>query len=119
MYLSDSEPKRTVGGLLARLREVYRPGSADLCRALNTTSSTYLKIERDQRDLSFLMAVRLCAFYHLDIDEFIAMLSDEELARKDLSGIKALRQRARKKEEAARAKMSAADSENPTAVASA
>lgn len=105
MQLSDCEPKRTVGALLARLRQVYRPGSADLYRALNTTSSTYLKIERDQRDLSFLMALRLCAFYHLDIHEFISMLSDEELARKDLSGIKALQQRARKKEEASKAKV--------------
>jgi len=104
MLLPDGEPKRTVGQLLARLREVYRPGGADLCRALNTTSSTYLKVERDQRDLSFLMALRLCAFYHLDIDEFTAMLTDEELKRKDLSGIKALQQRARRKEGATKAK---------------
>jgi len=105
MQLSDCEAKRTVGALLARLRQVYRPGSADLYRALNTTSSTYLKIERDQRDLSFLMALRLCAFYDMDIHEFISVLSDEELARKDLSGIKALQQRARKKEEASQAKV--------------
>ncbi|MFI5193761.1 MAG: hypothetical protein ACHQD7_06875 [Chitinophagales bacterium] len=64
-----------------------------------------MKIERDQRDLSFLMALRLCQFYQLDLHEFISMLSDDELARKDLSGIKAMMQRERKKAEAKKPKV--------------
>lgn len=54
---------------------------------------------------SFLMALRLCQFYQLDLHEFISMLSDEELARKDLSGIKSMMQRERKKAEAKKTKV--------------
>ena len=104
MYPSISDAKLTIGQILARLRQSC-PLSSDLYKALNTSSSTYLKIERDERDLSLLMALRLCQFYRLDLHEFISMLSDEELARKDLSGIKAMMQRERKKVEAAKAKV--------------
>jgi transcriptional regulator with XRE-family HTH domain len=94
----------TVGQLLAKLRQGCRL-SSDLYKALNTSSSTYLKIERGERELSFLMALRLCKFYQLDLHEFISMLSDEELERKDLSGIKAMMQRERKKAVALKAKV--------------
>ena len=105
MLSSISGSKLTVGQLLAKLRQASPSKGSDLYAALNTTSSTYIKIERDQRDLSFLMALRLCQFYQLDLYEFISMLSDEELARKDLSGIKALMHRERRKAEALKAKV--------------
>lgn len=105
MYPSISDSKYTVGQVLARLREDRRPSNPELYKALQTSSSTYLKIERDQRDLSFLMALRLCQFYGLDLHEFISMLSDAELSRQDFSVSKALEKRERKKAEAAMAKV--------------
>jgi hypothetical protein len=51
-------------------------------------SSTYLKVEREERELSLLMALRVCNFYQLDLHEFISMLSDEELQRQDYSVIR-------------------------------
>jgi hypothetical protein len=69
------------------------------------TSATYLKMERDERDLSFLMALRLCHFYKMDIHEFISMLSDEELKRQDFSVIRVRLQRERKMAEAKKAKV--------------
>lgn len=105
MYPSISDSKFTVGQVLARLREQRRPNNPALYKALQTTSSTYLKIERDQRDLSFVMALRVCQFYQLDLHEFISMLSDEELGRQDYSVIRVQKQRERKKAEAAMAKI--------------
>ena len=45
--------KLTVGQVLARLRQASEHKDSDLYAALNTTASTYLKIERDQRDPEF------------------------------------------------------------------
>jgi transcriptional regulator with XRE-family HTH domain len=105
MLSSVPDSKLTVGQVLSRLRGQDSRHQAELYKALNTSSGTYLKILRDERDLSFLMALRLCKFYELDLHEFISMLGDEELARKDLSGIKAMMQRERKKAEALKAKV--------------
>jgi hypothetical protein len=97
--------KLTVGQLLFQLRMRYPGNCSDLYKALRTTSSTYLKIERDQRELSFLMALRVCAFYKLDLHQFISMLSDGELERQDFSQIRVQQQRERKKAEATQAKV--------------
>lgn len=105
MYPSTSGSNLTVGQVLARLRQVYQPNINELAKALQTSPSTYLKVERDQRDLSFLMALRLCRFYKLDLHEFISMLSDDELGRRDVSVIRAQQQRERKKAQAAKAKV--------------
>lgn len=102
MNPSSDGMKRTIAQVLSRLRETHRLGSSEVGKALHTTSSTYLKIERGQRELSFLMALRVCQFYKLDIHEFISILSDEELARQDFSVIKVHQQRERKKAEAAK-----------------
>ena len=64
-----------------------------------------MKIERDQRELSLLMALRVCQFYQLDLHEFISMLSDEELRRQDYAVIRVQQQRERKKAEAVKAKV--------------
>jgi plasmid maintenance system antidote protein VapI len=105
MYPSISDSKFTVGQVLARLMDQRQPNKPALYEALRTSSSTYLKIERDERDLSFLMALRLCRFYELDLHEFISMLSDEELGRRDISVSRALEKREAKKAEATTAKV--------------
>lgn len=103
MDFSFSLSGLTVGQLLSQLRMTRCSSNADLYKALRTSGSTYLKVERDQRELSFLMALRICAFYRLDLHEFISMLSDEELDRPDYSVIRAQEKRERKKAEAAKA----------------
>jgi len=67
--------------------------------------TTYLKTERGQRELSFLMALRICQFYKMDLHEFISMLSDQELGRNELPIIKALEKRERKKAAVSKAKV--------------
>ena len=105
MYPFISDSKLTVGQVLAWLMQQYQPNKPSLYKALQTSSSTYLKIERDQRELSFLMALRVCQFYGIDMHEFVSMLSEEELARQDYAVIRVQQQRERKKAEAARAKV--------------
>jgi transcriptional regulator with XRE-family HTH domain len=92
----------TVGELLLKLRRSYGGHCDDIYRAIRTSSATYRKIERGERELSFLMALRLCDFFRLDLHEFISLLSDEELNRQDSSTIRALeRMEKRKKEQKA------------------
>jgi transcriptional regulator with XRE-family HTH domain len=105
MYSSVSDFKGTMGQVLAMLRHLYQVSYRELLSAIQTSSATYLKIERGERELSFLMALKLCQFYKLDLHEFISMLSDEELARQDYSVIRVQQQRERKKAEAAKAKV--------------
>ncbi|MHA4810015.1 hypothetical protein ACX0G9_18015 [Flavitalea flava] len=97
MHPSISNQRNTVGQVLARLKEERRPNLNELYKALKASNTTYLKIERDQRDLSFVMGLGLCQFYELDLHEFISLLSGEELSRQDFSVSKALEKRARKK----------------------
>ncbi len=103
MYPSFSDSKFTVGQALSKLMQQYRPDKPSLYKALQTSPSTYLKIERDQRELSLLMALRICQFYKLDLHEFVSMLSDEELRRQDYAVIRVQQQRERKKALAAKA----------------
>lgn len=85
---SFSDAKLSVRQVFARLRQVHQPDHKALAEALHISYTTYLKIERDQRDLSFLMALRICQFYQLDLHEFISMLSEAELDRHDRSIIR-------------------------------
>lgn len=104
--LSFSPPnKLTVGQALARLRAIYQPDNNALSQALHTSYTTYSKTERDQRELSFLMALKICKFYKIDIHDLVVMLSDEELDRRDQSVIKAQEKRDRKKAEKENAKI--------------
>ena len=105
MYPSIADAKFTLGQLLARLRQIQQPDHKALAAALQMSYTTYLKTERGNRELSFLMALRICRFYKLDLHEFVSMLSDEELGRNELSVIKALEKRERKKAEATKAKV--------------
>jgi transcriptional regulator with XRE-family HTH domain len=105
MYPSITDTKLTLGQLLAHLRQIHQPDQKALAGAMQTSYTTYLKTERGKRELSFLMALRICHFYKLDLHEFISMLSDEELGRNDYSVIKAKQQRERKKAQASTAKV--------------
>jgi DNA-binding XRE family transcriptional regulator len=84
---------------------MYQPDNNELSKALHTSYTTYLKTERDQRELSFLMALKICKFYKIDIHDFIVMLSNGELERRDQSVIKVQEKRDRKKAEAEKAKI--------------
>ena len=105
MNMSISGSELTIGQLLYKLRMAYRGKSSDLYAALRTSSSTYLKVEREERELSFLMALRVCQFYKLDLHEFISMLSNQELDRQDFATIQAQLKREKKKAEAAKARV--------------
>jgi hypothetical protein len=105
MNMSISGSELTIGQLLYKLRMAYRGKSSDLYAALRTSSSTYLKVERDERELSFLMALRICQFYKLDLHEFVSMLSDQELDRQDFATIQAQLKREKKKAEVAKARV--------------
>jgi|SRR5690242_9563593 len=105
MYPSISDGKLTLSQLLARLRHIHQPDHKALAEALQMSYTTYLKTERGQRELSFLMALRICQFYKMDLHEFISMLSDQELGRNELPIIKALEKRERKKAAVSKAKV--------------
>jgi hypothetical protein len=93
----DHNAKLTVGQLLFRLRQMYRPDNKALMLALKTSHATYRKIERDLRDLSFIMALKLCQFYDIDIHDFISMLADHELDRPDISSLKDVMRKEKKR----------------------
>lgn len=54
--------------------------------------------ERSRLELSFLIALRICQFYKLDLYELISMLSDEKPGCNDLSIIKAATTKGKKAE---------------------
>jgi transcriptional regulator with XRE-family HTH domain len=105
MYSSISDTKLTVSQLLMRLRHIHQPDHKALAEVLQMSYTTYLNTERGHRELSFLMALRICQFYKMDLHEFISLLSDEELGRNELSITKALEKRERKKAESLKAKV--------------
>lgn len=51
------------------------------------------------------MALKICKFYKIDIHDFIVMLSNGELERRDQSVIRVQEKRDRKKAEAEKAKI--------------
>ena len=105
MSSSITGSKLTIGQLLLKLRMGYQGKASDLYTALRISSTTYQKIEQQERELSFLMALRVCQFYKLDLHDFISMISDEELNRQDYAVIQAQLKRERKKAEAAKARV--------------
>lgn len=50
------------------------------------------------------MALKICKFYKIDVHDFVVMLSDDELDRRDQSVIKVQEKRDRKKAEEEKAK---------------
>lgn len=79
---------RTIGQAIDYLiiqNELYRK---DVAEAMNINSGTLTKIIRDEKELSFLMAVRMLEKFGLSVDEFLSYLSKEELGRKELSALR-------------------------------
>jgi transcriptional regulator with XRE-family HTH domain len=105
LYPSIADTKYTLSQLLTHLRYKHQPAPKALADALKMSYTTYLKTERGNRELSFLMALRICQFYKMDLYDFISMISDEELGRSELSITKAKEKIERKKAEAAKAKV--------------
>lgn len=85
----------TIGNALKALRTERGLSATEASDGAGTTVSTYLKIERDQREVSFIMMVRLCRFYSLDIYDFLDKIDSYELERPDLSVIRVLEKRNR------------------------
>jgi len=91
--------KKTVGQVLVELRNTHFPNTLSLAKALMMSHTTYLSIERDQRELSFLAALRLCRFYDIDIHEFISRIGEDELTRPDRSVLRQWEKIERRKKE--------------------
>jgi len=105
MQSSISPPTGTIAALLTRLRTIHQPTPKALAEAVGMSYTTYLKTERGQRELSFLMALRICKFYKMDIHDFVSELSDAELGRSELSIEKQHQKMERKKAAALKAKV--------------
>lgn len=105
MYPSVTNTRFTLGELLARLRDIHQPDKKALAATLQMSYTTYLKNERGQRESSFLMVLRICQFYKIDLHEFISLLSEEELGRNDISISKQKEKIEKKKLERAKAKV--------------
>jgi len=87
---------QTIGQTLKKLKESRGYSASEVSRAINTTTSTYLKVERDQREASFIMMYRICRFYEISMHEFADLVSASELERNDLSTLRVLKKRAEK-----------------------
>lgn len=86
----------TIGETLKKLKQAYGYSANQVAMAIHMTGSTYLKVERDQREASFIMIYRICRFYEISMYEFAEMLSPAELERSDFSTIRVLEQRKKK-----------------------
>ena len=80
-----------------QLRQLHKPDTKEFALLLKTSTATIRKIERDERDLTFIMALRLCQLFDIDIHDFISMLADHELARPDISSLKDKMRKERKR----------------------
>ncbi len=83
----------TVGKALEALRLEGGYRISDVAQNIGMAGATYSKVERDQREGSFIMIYRICTFYGISMQEFADMLSPAELGRSDLSSIRAMEQR--------------------------
>lgn len=86
----------TVGKALQALREELGYSASDVSRGIGMTTSTYLKVERDLREGSFIMMYRVCTFYGISMEAFADMLSPVELGRSDLSTLRVMKKREEK-----------------------
>jgi transcriptional regulator with XRE-family HTH domain len=96
MEMSHYQEKLSVGQVLARIRESFGLNKQTVGQTMGMSGTTYQKIECDERELSFIMALRLCRFYQMDIHQLVALIDDDELERRDLSIIRMEAKRAQK-----------------------
>ncbi len=78
----------TTGEAVQHLRKKCGLKIPQLAAILNISNGTLQKIEHDQRELSFLVALRLLDYMGLAVDEFAALLSADEIGRTELSTIR-------------------------------
>jgi transcriptional regulator with XRE-family HTH domain len=78
----------TIGQALTKMRFERGLTGTAVSKAINLTSATYSKIERDQREISFIMMYRVCRFYEISLYEFADMISAKELERSDYTIIR-------------------------------
>jgi plasmid maintenance system antidote protein VapI len=79
---------KTIGQAIDYLivqNELYRK---DVAEVMKINSGTLTKVIRDEKELSLLLAIRMLEKFGLSMDEFLSLLSKEELARKELSTLK-------------------------------
>ena len=80
--------KLTVGQALKSLRDSYELRVIDVAQFLKTTHTSYSNIEHDKRELTFIMAIPVCQFYNIDVNDLAGMIREEEFGRKELSSLK-------------------------------
>jgi hypothetical protein len=56
----------------------------------------HFKVERDQKEASFIMLYRICCLYEISMYKFVDILSPAELECSDFSTIRMLEQRKKK-----------------------
>jgi len=83
----------TIGETLLKLREERGLSGSDVAKAANISVTTYYKIERDQRDLSFIVSYRICRLYEMSLQKFSDILHPSELERKEISTLRAIKKR--------------------------
>ena len=84
-YICDME---TIGQTLQNLRESRRFSGNTLAKAANLSVGTYFDIERNHREASFIVIVRICRFYKISLQSLIEMIDPMEFERRELSSIR-------------------------------
>lgn len=88
----------TAGVVLHELRRKFELSTSEVGQELGISGATYQKIERDQRDLKFVMAFKLCRLYVIAMEEFIALIDPQDLERPDFAVSRARDKRAQRKD---------------------
>lgn len=78
-----------------------KPGirRSQVAEALNLTQGSLLKIMREEKDLPFLAAVKLLDYFKISFEEFVGMLSREQLEQQEISRQKHARRMERRRAE--------------------
>lgn len=84
---------RTIGQTLLKLREEAGVSGNKIAKAANISVTTYYKIERGNRDVSFIVLFRICRFYEISLQEFADIINPLELERKEISSLRAIKKR--------------------------
>ncbi|HWW42132.1 helix-turn-helix transcriptional regulator [Pedobacter sp.] len=89
---------KTIGEAIDYLIQQNGQYRKDIAEVLKISGSTLTDIIRNEKELSFLMGMRLLEHFELSVDEFLSLLSKEEIDRKALSSIKFFEKKKRKEE---------------------
>ncbi|WP_276090461.1 hypothetical protein [Pedobacter sp. JY14-1] len=71
----------------------------DLAEAMNLTQGSFLKVMREEKDLPFLAAVKLLDFFKISLEDFVGLLSQEQLDQPEILRIKYAKRLERLREE--------------------